>query len=164
MKQRGFSLIELLIVVAMILIIAAIGVPKYISSRMAANESSAVGSLHAVNTAQALYQQTFPGEGYAPTLSALGPSSDGTITLQNAGLLDNVLGCSSQPCFKSGYNISISHVVALGSQVAGYTVTGVPATVGSTGMRGFCSGVEGGVLSPITYDPAGGTNCTLELQ
>src|SRR2546423_10136180 len=70
-KQKGFSLIELLIVVAIILIIAAIAIPNLLRSKMAANEASAVGSLRTINTSQVTYSSTY-GIGFASTLGALG--------------------------------------------------------------------------------------------
>ena len=74
-KQKGFSLIELLIVVAIILIIAAIAIPNLLRSRIAANESSAVGSLRTINTAEVTYNSTFPTMGFAPDLYTLGPGT-----------------------------------------------------------------------------------------
>ncbi len=74
-KQKGFSLIELLIVVAIILIIAAIAIPNLLRSKMAANEASAVGSMRSVNTAMVTYAAAYPDTGYAATLAALGGTS-----------------------------------------------------------------------------------------
>ena len=74
-KQKGFSLIELLIVVAIILIIAAIAIPNLLRSRIAANEASAVGSLRTINTAEVTYASTYPAVGFAPDLNTLGPGS-----------------------------------------------------------------------------------------
>jgi len=71
-KQKGFSLIELLIVVAIILIIAAIAIPNLLRARMAANESSAVASVRTVTTGEITYQSTYPTVGYAPALVNLG--------------------------------------------------------------------------------------------
>src|SRR5438445_11410826 len=76
-KQKGFSLIELLIVVAIILIIAAIAIPNLLRARIAANQSAAVGNLRTLNTAEVSYITAFPGTGYAPTLTQLGPNGAG---------------------------------------------------------------------------------------
>ena len=73
-KQKGFSLIELLIVVAIILIIAAIAIPNLLRARIAANQSAAVGNLRTINTAQVSYITAFPQTGYAPLLINLGPN------------------------------------------------------------------------------------------
>ena len=72
-KQKGFSLIELLIVVAIILIIAAIAIPNLLRARMAANESSAVASVRTINSAEVTYNSTYPTVGFAPALVNLGP-------------------------------------------------------------------------------------------
>ncbi len=138
-KQKGFSLIELLIVVAIILIIAAIAIPNLLRSRMAANEASAVGSIRTINTAEVTYNSTYPNVGFATLtqLGGTGGSSDG------AGLVDTVLGCASPPYLKSGYNFA----AAPGGQTSGgpfttYTVTGQPQN-SQTGQRYFFSDQSG---------------------
>jgi len=136
-KQKGFSLIELLIVVAIILIIAAIAIPNLLRSRIAANESSAVGSIRSINTAQVTYASTYPDAGFSPALVNLGPISGTTPTSAAAGLLDGVLGCTTQPCTKSGYKFNV------GGGNTTYTVNGSPATPGQTGQRYFYSDASG---------------------
>jgi prepilin-type N-terminal cleavage/methylation domain-containing protein len=159
MRQRGFSLIELLIVVAIILVIAAIAIPNMLKARMQANEASAISSIRTINTAQVTYAVTYPSVGYATDLATLGgPTGGGNVSSANAGLLDWVLGCASQPCPKSGYLLSV--VNATGSPVDSYGVTAVSKVVGQSGQRGFCSDR----LNPLLADPSGGTNCTLPLQ
>ena len=113
-KQKGFSLIELLIVVAIILIIAAIAIPNLLRSRIAANEASAVGSLRTINTAEVTYASTYPAQGFATGLAILGGSGTSSSS-SGALLLDNVLGCASATasaatCTKSGYLFSITGV------------------------------------------------------
>ena len=89
--SRGFSLIELLIVVAIILIIAAIAIPNLLRSRIAANQASAVGSLRTLNTAEITYATTY-NTGYTSTLGNLGPPAAGSNPVATAaGLIDSVL-------------------------------------------------------------------------
>jgi type IV pilus assembly protein PilA len=163
-KDRGFSLIELLIVVAIILIIAAIAIPSLISAKIAADDGSAVGSLRTINTAQVTYASMFPAIGYAPTVAALGPAAATGCTTPssaNACLIDWVVSHATTPATaKSGYYFAMGVVNSNGINV-GYTVGGAPATFGRTGVRGFCSN-EDGVLRftaalngpPVTTDGA----------
>src|SRR5689334_25096834 len=99
-KQKGFSLIELLIVVAIILIIAAIAIPNLLRSRIAANEASAVGSIRTINTAEVTYSSTYPDVGFV-LLSSLGGAGG---TSGAAGLLDSVLAGGT----KSGYTFRVA--------------------------------------------------------
>jgi len=133
-SQKGFSLIELLIVVAIILIISAIAIPNLIRSRMSANEASAVASLRMINTGEVTYNSTYP-DTFA-SLSSLGP--DGvtctTPSPTSACLIDNLLAhATSADTAKSGY---IFNVVVTD---ATYTSEAEPASQGSSGTRGFCS-------------------------
>ena len=157
--QRGFSLIELLIVVAIILTLAAMSIPNLLRSKMSANEASAVGSIRTISTAQATYMIAYPSVGYADALTKLAaPSGGGALDQNHAGLIDWVLGCSSQPCTKSGYLFSV--VNATGTPVSAYEVRATPQLLGQTGRRGFC----GDQVSRILYDPDGAANCTVPLQ
>jgi type IV pilus assembly protein PilA len=142
-KQRGFSLIELLIVVAIILIIAAIAIPNLLRARIAANESSAVSSLRTISTAQASFQSTYPVVGFSSTIAGLGPSAATGCTTPsstNACLLDWVLSqATAAGSAKSGYFFSSTSGGAVGGILLGYTLDGLPALVSVTGVRGFCS-------------------------
>jgi type IV pilus assembly protein PilA len=161
MQERGFSLIEMLVVVAIILIISAIAIPSFLHSKIAANEASAVYSIRTINTAQTTYATTYPALGYAYTLNQLASSTgSATPNSDNAGVLDWVLGCTSQMCPKSGYNFQISTVPGAPPPISAYSVWGTPITPGTTGSRGFCSDN----MNPIQVDPLGGNTCTMALQ
>src|SRR5512135_3438452 len=101
-KQKGFSLIELLIVVAIILIIAAIAIPNLLRSRMAANEASSVGSIRTINTSEVTYASTYPDIGFSKALGDLGGAAPCTPTTTSACLLDQVLAAGT----KSGYKFT----------------------------------------------------------
>lgn len=159
MQERGFSLIELLIVIAIILVIAAIAVPSLLHSRIAANEASAVYSIRTVNTAQVTYATTYPTVGYAATLNMLAAPTSGETSSANAGVLDWVLGCTAPVCPKSGYNFQLYNVTG-NPVINSYSVSGTPMSIGITGYRGFCSDN----MNPVLVDPNGGSNCTDPLQ
>ncbi len=131
--SKGFSLIELLIVVAIILIIAAIAIPNLLRSRIAANQASAVGSLRTINTAEATFASTF-NTGYSSTLVALGPvSGGGTPTVTAADLVDSVLAAGS----KSGYTFTYTAAADPNNanNYVTYTITANPTTPGTTGQN-----------------------------
>jgi type IV pilus assembly protein PilA len=132
-KQKGFSLIELLIVVAIILIIAAIAIPNLLRARMAANEASAVASIRTINTAEVTYNSTYPTVGFG-TLSNIGAAAGiCTPSSTTACLIDSVLTLGT----KSGYTFAATS--AGGPPAVTYYATGVPITVNQTGIRSFCS-------------------------
>ena len=131
-REKGFSLIELLIGVAIILIIAAIAIPNLLRSKMAANEASAVGSLRSINTACVTYSTTY-GQ-YPPTLAALGPPAAGVAaSAALADLVDSVLASGT----KSGYSFTYAAVAGASTLRETYTVVANPTTRGTTGQRGF---------------------------
>jgi type IV pilus assembly protein PilA len=138
-KQKGFSLIELLIVVAIILIIAAIAIPNLLRARMAANEASAVGSVRTINTAQVTFATNYPADGFT-SLANLGGTGT-TASNSNALLIDNILGCATSPCKKSGYQFTSA--ASGGAPNSSYQSTAVPITVGQSGQRSFFSDQSG---------------------
>jgi prepilin-type N-terminal cleavage/methylation domain-containing protein len=133
-KQKGFSLIELLIVVAIILIIAAIAIPNLLRARIAANESACAGTLRTINTAEVAYVTAYPSAGYAGTLAALGPNGNcATPDSTGACLIDNTLAAAVDAAHaKSGYSYLLAAVANVG-----YTLNGDPAAAGSTGIKKF---------------------------
>ena len=147
-KQRGFSLIELLIVVAIILIIAAIAIPNLLRARISANESSAASSIRTTNTAQISFSSTYPATGYSATMAALGPPAAtgcpaGGPVVANACLLDWALAsATTKPLAKSGYYFAMG-VTAAGGLNTAYQVGSAPASFNQSGVRAFCSSADG---------------------
>jgi type IV pilus assembly protein PilA len=127
---RGFSLLELLIAVAIILIISAVAIPNFLRSRIAANQASAVQSCRVVNSAEITYLSTY-GQGYASALAALGPPSGGAqATASAAGYIDSVLVTGA----KSGYLFTYTPVNSDGSgNYQGYALSAAPSTPGLSG-------------------------------
>lgn len=130
---KGFSLIELLIVVAIILVIAAIAVPSFLRSRIVANESAAVGSLRTLNTAQVSYNSAYPTVGYATTLGALAGSSCNPPSSSGACLIDTALAGG----VRSGYSFSLGGIT--GTPNSSYQLIASPTLWNYSGIRYFCS-------------------------
>ncbi len=134
-KDKGFSLIELLIVVAIILIVAAIAIPNLIRARISANESSAVSSVRSIMTAEAAYATTYPDVGYAPALTNLTGSPPCTPSSTTACLIDTVLAGGT----KAGYNFSATGgtPTPLGVNTT-FIIGAAPYAPNISGVRRFC--------------------------
>lgn len=149
-RQRGFSLIELLIVVAIILIISAIAIPSFLRSRLQANEASAVASVRTINTAAITYSATYSNVGFPTTLISMGGVNPCVPTAAQACLLDdNSLAGGT----KSGYSFVWAGDGATPS--VAYTLTATPLTIGNSGQRMFCSDQT----DVVRFDPSG-AGCT----
>lgn len=159
--EAGFTLMELLIVISIMLILMLIAIPNFAGMKMQANETSAIQSLRAIYEAQIQYQTTYPQNGFASNLQELGgDAKSGAPTANSAQLIQGDL-TSGQ---KSGYTFTIVNTtkttVNNQDMYTGYEVTAVPQAVGKTGHSGYCIDQQG----EVRKDPTGGTNCTVALQ
>ncbi len=142
-SPRGFSLIELLIVVAIILIIAAIAIPNFLRSRIAANEAANTENMRAIITAEAAYT-TLYGIGFSATLANLG-SAGGPPTAAAADLIENDLAAG----LKSGYVVTYVSAPPIGGIIYNYAINSDPSVPGATGQRHFYTDQTG----VIRFDP-----------
>jgi type IV pilus assembly protein PilA len=160
-NQLGFTLMELLIVMSIMIILMLIAIPNFLSMKAEADETSAMQSLRAIYQAQIQYQINFPANGFACSLAALGGNAtSGPPSAQAAQVLQTDLAAGQ----KSGYTFNVVNCtkVTVNNQdmYTAYEATAVPQSVGKSGHRGFCMDAKG----EITADMSGGTNCTQPVQ
>ncbi len=160
-NDAGFTLMELLIVISIMLILMLIAIPNMLNLKASANQTSAIQSLRTIHEAEIQYQTEYPANGFACSLPALGGlASSGAPNAQGAQLLQPDLAGGQ----KSGYTFNITNcqktTVNNQDQYVSFEATAVPQVVGKTGHDGFCLDMSG----EIKRDPTGGTNCTVPIQ
>jgi len=161
LRQSGFTLMELLIVMSVILILMAVAIPNYMNMRSQANETAAMEEMRTLNSAEIQYETDYPANGFSCSLSNLGgdPKS-GAPSAQAAQLIPADLASG----YKSGYLFAITNCTKVNVNnkdvYTSFEVTAVPQAVGKTGHRGFCMDQTGEVKA----DPAGGTNCSQPIS
>lgn len=150
-KQKGFSLIELLIVVAIILLIAAIAIPNLLRARMAANESSAAAGIRSITSAEVAYYGAFPTIGYAVQLQDLGRTAPCVPAPTSACLLDNNLA-NAVPgsAGHTGYQFLATGLNFGTTLNSAFVAGGTPVTPNKSGARDFCSITDGALRSQPT--------------
>jgi type IV pilus assembly protein PilA len=159
-SQAGFTLVELLIVMSVILILMTLAIPEMMKVIKKGNETSAIQSLRTLDSMEGQYNSQFPTHGFACTLAELGgKAGSGPPSPEAAQLIPEDLATG----VKAGYTFTITcgdkTTVNNIDQYNSYEITAVPTAVSKTGDRGFCTdGTE------IHYDPKGGKNCTDILQ
>jgi prepilin-type N-terminal cleavage/methylation domain-containing protein len=144
--RKGFSFVEIMVVVAIIVLLVAAAIPNLLRSRLNGSESSAISNLQTISVASQTYLST---QNSFPTTLA---------QLNNQSLLDQVLGCNTTSCTKNGYNYSMGGTGA----TTDFFVYTIPQTANITGVRSFCSGSDGVIRSNSSGStPASQTACNL---
>jgi prepilin-type N-terminal cleavage/methylation domain-containing protein len=163
-SRRGFSVVELLVALAIVLIIAAIAIPNLLRSRMAANQTSAIGSLRVITTAETSYATTY-NMGYSTNLGCLGPPEAGqSPTASAAGFIDSVLAgmsagsATATQSVKGGYSFDYAPGSAdTSGRVGSYTITATPVVLGKTGTNFFYTD-DSGVIRQNSRQVAGSSD------
>jgi len=155
-NQKGFSLIELLLVVGVILIISAIAVPSFLRSRMRANEAAAVAAIRTIDAAAVTYSVSYPDLGFPTNLTSLGGADPCTASTTTACLVEDTIAQGA----KSGYTFVWVGDGATPS--VSFTVTGAPLTAGSTGQSMYCS--DQTAMIHLEFSGSGCTNASPVLQ
>jgi len=153
-KQKGFSLIELLIVVAIILIIAAIAIPNLLKSKMAANQSGAAATIRTINSGEATYSTVCPQVGYSATLPEM---FTGALCKAGSNIVDGIVGSPAGQ--KSGYTFAEVGAAGAGALAAvnvTYTDNALPIVPGTSGQNSYCSDQA----AVIYFNPTGAA-CTV---
>jgi type IV pilus assembly protein PilA len=158
--SAGFTLMELLIVIAVALVLTVIAIPNLAHMKMMANENSAIAGLRSIYDAETRYQSTYPTRGFACSLAEMGGTpGSAASTPEKAQVLATDLASGQ----KSGYTFAVANCTTTTlhrSSQYSLEITAVPQAIGKTGHRGFCIDQSG----EIKADPSGGTNCTQSLQ
>jgi len=157
-----FTLLELLIVIASVLVLTLIAIPNLTGMKIETNENAAIASLRSIYDAEVRYQTAYPAHGFACSLGVLGGKPGSAApSPQQAQLLVNDLASGS----KNGYRFAVTGCVPSQRkyqlpEFIGFEVTAIPQTLGRTGHRGFCIDQQG----EIKADPAGGVNCSQPVE
>jgi type IV pilus assembly protein PilA len=147
-KRSGFSIIELLIVIAIILVIAAVAIPNLLRARMAANESSAAASIRSITSAETAYFTAFPSIGFAVQIQDLGRTAPCTPTPIHACLLDdNLANAVPGSAGHSGYVFLATGITSGAAINSDFVAAGVPIVASSTGTRDFCANSDAVIRS-----------------
>jgi prepilin-type N-terminal cleavage/methylation domain-containing protein len=159
-QQKGFSLIELLIVVAIILIIAAIAIPNLMRSRMSANESAGAQTSRTLITNAITYSTSYPTVGYPANIGNLGGANPCAATSATACLVDSVLGCGAGPCTRDAYQYQVTGIGGSATTPNTDFVVFATPTGPNAGLKDYCATADGVVRFQAVAAPPTGAFAT----